>query len=765
MGRPPMSIIRATLLAISLGLVCFLFFHGTSFAQDNGSGQPTGTTEQSQRLDIVSINTSRFPTVELSVSAGSATPLLSNLSLAVRENQQSTPVLLTPRELYSSAGTQVAIAIDPLNLTAVGPTNLPLFAEVANQVRSMVSFGTFPLAADQMATYSIDNNGALILVANWSVPAQIANELLESAQATMASPNPNIEERTAEGALTNLMLQVLNQFPVASGFPAPARNVLLFTSDTTMPDIAQIEAKASESRTHLYIIQLVVDGQNSEPSEALEQLAAATGGRYLLLDQVDETKMSDFWQSIQAEGPQQIFSYESTTPDLKSIEIATKIQDSIISSTINISPPLQLQPVSISLVYPNSETSQIELPEEMPVDNGVAAEEPLTVAVDFTWPDNYTRTLKQVTYTLSGPNDLQITKVVTTAPFTEEIFPIASQVEGAYLVDVKAIDTLGFVGEMAIPKSLQIVRRQSATAVPTVVLPLTATPLPTASPSSSTTDELPTIAVTATPGDRDLDEQNGLPREILWITLLMLVGLLGLYLVYPSFLNRFARGLRNLLKRPAVGPQDTFKEINSNNEVSSVRPSVVEPPVLAPLSSRAQDESREPMVSKGASQKASTGEMLSEEIALEETPPEEASVGHSPYGDNSTIHIPYIDMPVVGYLVRQGNDPNLPSRLTIYNINQAFVGRNDPDSPDGTRNTLAINDRRVSRIQARITNRNGRVYIADRGSGAGTYVNGQKLESEKEHLLEPGDTIHFGQIVYEFHVRETREDDQATIST
>jgi hypothetical protein len=120
-----------------------------------------------------------------------------------------------------------------------------------------------------------------------------------------------------------------------------------------------------------------------------------------------------------------------------------------------------------------------------------------------------------------------------------------------------------------------------------------------------------------------------------------------------------------------------------------------------------------------------------------------------------------IDLPLLGILVRVTNDPNLPQQLPVYGLNpgpgearQIHIGRHSKN------NTVVINDKSISREHAVIIQKDGRLYLRDNASTAGTFLNWRRLKPGEELLLRHNDLISFGEIAYEFR---TKGEDEATI--
>ena len=76
-------------------------------------------------------------------------------------------------------------------------------------------------------------------------------------------------------------------------------------------------------------------------------------------------------------------------------------------------------------------------------------------------------------------------------------------------------------------------------------------------------------------------------------------------------------------------------------------------------------------------------------------------------------------------------------------------------------NTVVINDKAISREHAVLIQKEGRIYLRDNASSAGTYLNWRRLQPGEELLLRHNDLIGFGEICYEFQVKG---EDEATIA-
>ena len=121
-----------------------------------------------------------------------------------------------------------------------------------------------------------------------------------------------------------------------------------------------------------------------------------------------------------------------------------------------------------------------------------------------------------------------------------------------------------------------------------------------------------------------------------------------------------------------------------------------------------------------------------------------------------------VEQPIIGKLIRVTNNPNLPQQLPIYGLapaigqsRQIHIGRHSKN------NTVVISDKAISREHAVLIQKEGRLYLSDNASSAGTYLNGRRLQPGEELVLRHNDLVGFGDISYEFHAKG---EDEATIA-
>lgn len=112
------------------------------------------------------------------------------------------------------------------------------------------------------------------------------------------------------------------------------------------------------------------------------------------------------------------------------------------------------------------------------------------------------------------------------------------------------------------------------------------------------------------------------------------------------------------------------------------------------------------------------------------------------------VKVPSFTLEVVASLQYVRGGENLPERLSIIRDQPALFGRSKSVCDH------VLDDVRVSRLHAKITQNDGHFYIQDEGSSGGTFVNQQRLSVAEKLRLSDGDLINFNEVAYLFTLKK-----------
>ncbi|MDP3185929.1 MAG: FHA domain-containing protein [Anaerolineales bacterium] len=95
------------------------------------------------------------------------------------------------------------------------------------------------------------------------------------------------------------------------------------------------------------------------------------------------------------------------------------------------------------------------------------------------------------------------------------------------------------------------------------------------------------------------------------------------------------------------------------------------------------------------------------------------------------------------HLVESGQILPLAERMEF---SLGRVSEGQPIMPDIDLTPYKAYDKGVSRLHAILRRVKNKIVIMDLGSSNGTYVNGNRLSPQVEHVLTHGDTVHLGKL-------------------
>lgn len=112
------------------------------------------------------------------------------------------------------------------------------------------------------------------------------------------------------------------------------------------------------------------------------------------------------------------------------------------------------------------------------------------------------------------------------------------------------------------------------------------------------------------------------------------------------------------------------------------------------------------------------------------------------------VKVPSFTTEVAASLQYVRGGENLPERLSIIRDQPALFGRSKSVCDH------VLDDVRVSRLHAKITQNDEHFYIQDEGSSGGTFVNQQRLSVAEKLRLSDGDLINFNEVAYLFTLKK-----------
>jgi hypothetical protein len=272
-------------------------------------------------------------------------------------------------------------------------------------------------------------------------------------------------------------------------------------------------------------------------------------------------------------------------------------------------------------------------------------------------------------------------------------------------------------------------------------------PVDEAASADGAPDEAANPAVVAIPGTT-----LAIPRAGLQLALPVLLLIIA-YLVYREMRERRSQAVASKRQsRAAMPPANRLYELSDDTDDDF---HLAPQNKAAPQRYHLEEEDGLPAVNAMPMPAARSAAMLDEE---------EATVIPRPrFGDDDATYrlSDEVAQPILGYFVRISGNPTLPDELPIFGLpstrgeaRQIHIGRHSQN------NTVVINDKSVSREHTVLVQKEGRLYVRDNASTAGTFLNGKRLRPGEELLLRHNDLVGFGEIVYEFRARG---EDEATV--
>jgi hypothetical protein len=592
-----------------------------------------------------------------------------------------------------SVGVQLLVVLDASqNVNDPGQTGIARKDEMVQAVQQLTEQHILLADTDWLAFLAFDQSGAN------AIPQVIAPWNRSDHNAVINSMvTYDITGAKAKTPLSDLLLAALQYFDDAAPPPNLQRAIVVFSDGVDLLSVAQKDdlfRQAAQRRVRIHTVQIGPVRANGEAQKNLQNIALNTNGRYTNLNEANQL-LPDLWQAVAEAQSQRAITYRSSKAQPQQITLQTRTGDRNLVADFAVPAPT-LQPPQVVLVAPAF--AQLEKQrgdgQALSHDTPVTELEPQSLAlqVEFNWPDGHPRTLRRVEYIIA---DQTISK--TSAPFEAVTFPIEKLDNGEYTIRVRAIDELGLLGE-ATPKPLTIVVNRPAPP------DFDATATAAAQLAQATTEALKSAQAAALATQQAKQEvalatqaaQQAATQAALQATAQATATALQGTIAQATRQNRqltwasiVALGLSVLMGGLALYLWFNPRTRRRATEiVTGALRAATEPFFLG------QGKARQPQQAKARLVLLEGGNTLEPSILL--------------YGGG----------------LRLGRDPTLAN--------------------------VVLNDQRISRYHCRISEEaNGAFRLWDEGSTSGTYVNQEPI-GMKGHLLQPGDLVNIGPVLYRF---------------
>lgn len=265
-------------------------------------------------LTIVSVETSQFPTVNVTVDGATwpAERATAPLQILVDGVEQSIAA-----EETSQQGIGFMIAIDPNNLEAAGENR---YTQLTGALLDPIENGILLRGQDWMAAYHLMPDG-LQSVQTWTQePNEIFNQIV-------LNPPTTVRDTPLS---TATLINALQQFADGPAAATPTRSLLLISAGTDALAAEEVTAVANELAVRIHVIAL--PGGDSNAATPLAQLAQATGGAFVVLE--SPGVLPPLWARLAADHQQRVLTFQSTVAAPQSLAVRLQLPtgDAVIAT-------------------------------------------------------------------------------------------------------------------------------------------------------------------------------------------------------------------------------------------------------------------------------------------------------------------------------------------------------------------------------------------------------------------------------------------------
>lgn len=657
-------------------------------------------------LQISEIDITQFPIVNLFIYGENLNTNLASVNLQVEEDRSAQTIL---QDRFMDVGIQTALVVDTSqSILSPGNSGTPRYTEATNAIRRLVvDRGILSAETDWLSVQTVGaGTTAFQVLADWNRDHNAIVNALTQSQPTGLSANTS---------LFGLIKFALDQFEDTE-IPANRQKFIVVFSDgldiVSALDLENIATRASRNNIRLHTVLLGPEGRDARDN--LQRLATLTGGQYVLLRTPED--VDAIWDLIGQARGQRVLSYRTSRPQPAEVNVIATLPSSRQLNRTGTFPVTGVQPPVIKITQPA---------DGVPVERQAGSPQDLAITLEVTWPDNHPRALRRVEYEFNNQLILREAE-----PFLQVTVPIGALSDGMYTLRVRAVDELGLTSDdrpmsVAIqPPQAQPPAAISGTAPLTGAVPLTGGVVPTAGGAISGVAPISQGGVITGPG-----------AVTTVASLSSTVAVSETTGIFGGFGIAVSGWLRNRL--------------GVNIQPTTVWLLLIFPLVLIALSLIYVGRRRRlPARVQGAPGSFETPDFTE--------PARNFDV------DDATepARLPDFATVAPAYLVYQEGGDHLPKKLPIDAGREIRIGRKREYSD------LVLDDKRVSRLHAVISEKSDGFYIRDEGSAGGTLVNRRQLGiNATGRLLKHGDIVNFNTIAYRFEMADQqKETPKAVIS-
>ena len=773
-------------------------------------------------FNILEVNRDDLPVVEVTLAGGAATSDITGeitgevtnevtsdgtigefiRSTRVEIVEDGIPQTIVDDRMEEST-LQLAVLIDPRTLEMQGASGQPRYLEIVGFILKLISRAdgaTGGLADEQFAALAAEQDGGVGMIQAWTTdPYQLFRSVIKQRS------NMTVDKGAP---LDKSILSALNMFDIEDSAVRSAKALLFFSAgldgdDLSEEDLDQLVAQLRAAQVQLYVAQFAAADQPAVVDESLLRLTRDTNGYLMALGK--EADLNELFRPIEETRLQRIVTYNSDqlSPNEISVQLALADGNSLTRQVNSRAETIGSEPIvaGAPTVDPSGErigvdegaaednsTNSISIPgTERSIFRNVlltALGMLLALLAYFLFSDILTRRAekkrrsdlislyensgqepypKHHDYLPSqrGPSAMQKTNALVDPHILDA--DQRNRAGKGYLdeflqqetiapqpTDYELVDEDTIIKRFVLDDSVELdaVKQESSVEEPIaqqsiVQQALAKDPTDQVSPIQELSTQEPTDKEST---DEDLSIQQPITKEPINQNIVTQEPIAQKLLAEESIVQETVEP-KSTEQQPTK-QQPTKQQSTKNNVVKDKPPKQLnqidsELPTFDTALSKAQS-SRTVAPSAMMTNKSYTGSRISNS-----TQPD----------DVLRLQKNLDTMPTMGYFVRVTDDPNLPLQLPLYKLEaandeakQICIGRN------GQVNSIVIHAKRVSREHAVVIQKQGRLYLRDNNSTAGTFLNWHRLQAGEELPIRNNDLIGFGDINYEFRLQNDPKD-------